>query len=65
MKIECPVLLLLGEHDRIGKVKQYCQKWAQQTGYPLKIIKDAAHNVNVDRPDEVNAGISRFLSDLT
>ncbi len=65
LKITCPVLLILGEKDRTGKVAQYNKAWAQQTGYPLKIIKDAAHNVNVDRPDEVNACISRFLSDLT
>ena len=65
LKILCPVLLILGEKDRTGKVAQYNKAWAQQTGYPLKIIKDAAHNVNVDRPDEVNAFISRFLSEST
>ena len=65
LKIPCPVLLILGEKDRTGKVAQYNKAWAQQTGYPLKIIKDAAHNVNVDRPDEVNACISRFLSEST
>ena len=53
----------IGEKDRTGKVAQYNKAWARQTGYPLKIIKGAAHNANVDRPDEVNACISRFLSD--
>lgn len=61
MKIECPVLLLLGEHDKIGKVKWYCQKWTQKTGYPLIIIKGAGHNSNVDNPDEVNQRIKCFL----
>ena len=61
MKIECPVLLLLGEHDRIGKVKQYCRKWTQKTGYPLLIVKNAGHNSNVDNPDEVNQRIKYFL----
>ena len=62
LEIPCPVLLILGEKDKTGKVAQYNKAWTRQTGYPLKIIKDAAHNVNVDKPDEVNALISDFLS---
>ncbi len=62
LKIPCPVLLILGEKDRTGKVAQYNKAWAGQTGYPLSIIKGAAHNVNVDKPDEVNACICDFLS---
>ena len=63
LKIPCPVLLILGEKDRTGKVVQYNKAWAQQTGYPLKVIKGAAHNANVDKPEEVNACIRVFLSD--
>ena len=63
LKIPCPVLLILGEKVRTGKVAQYNKSWAKQTGYPLRVIKGAAHNVNVDRPDEVNACIRRFLSE--
>ena len=63
LKITCPVLLILGEKDRTGKVAQYNKAWAQQTGYPLKIIKDAAHNVNVDKAEEVNDCIRVFLSE--
>ncbi|MBQ6439517.1 MAG: alpha/beta hydrolase [Mogibacterium sp.] len=62
LKINCPVLLILGEKDRTGKVAQYNRAWTQQTGYPLKVIKGAAHNVNVDKPEEVNACIRSFLS---
>ncbi|MBO6093515.1 MAG: alpha/beta hydrolase [Oscillospiraceae bacterium] len=65
LKIPCPVFLILGEKDKTGKVVQYNKAWTRQTGYPLKIIKDAAHNVNVDKPDEVNACIRDFLSDIT
>ena len=61
MEISCPVQLILGEKDRTGKVKQYNLHWARKTGYPLKIIKDAAHNVNVDRPEEVNECIRDFV----
>ena len=63
--INSPVLLILGEKDKTGKVVQYNKAWARQTGYPLKIINDAAHNVNVDKPEEVNDCIRAFLSDIT
>ena len=63
LKIPCPVLLILGEKDKTGKVAQYNKEWARQTGYPLEIINDAAHNVNVDKPDEVNALIHPAVKD--
>lgn len=64
LEISCPVLLILGEKDRTGKVVQYNQAWAKKTGYPLKIIKDAAHNSNVDKLEELNAHIQSFLETL-
>ena len=65
LEIPCPVLLILGEKDKTGKVAQYNKAWAGQTGYPLKIINDAAHNANVDKPEEVNDHIRAFLSEIT
>ena len=41
LEIPCPVLLILGEKDRTGKVAQYNKAWTMKTGYPLKIIEDA------------------------
>lgn len=64
LDIPCPVLLILGEKDKTGKVVQYNKAWTKQTGYPLKIINDAAHNANVDKPMEVNACIQDFLSGM-
>ena len=64
LKISCPVLLLLGEKDKTGKVVRYNKEWASKTGYPLKIIPGAAHNANVDKPEEVNACIHDFLSGI-
>ena len=61
LEIPCPVLLILGEKDKTGKVMQYNKEWARQTGYPLEIIKGAAHNSNVDKPQEVNDRIRSFL----
>lgn len=64
LDIQCPVLLLLGEYDKTGKVRQYCEAWRDRTGYPLHIIRNAAHNSNMDNWEEVNAEIERFINSL-
>ncbi len=63
LEIKCPVLLLLGEKDHTGYVKAYNKEWTKRTGFPLKIIKDAAHNANVDQPDVVNRLIKEFIDE--
>lgn len=63
LDIQCPVLITYGEHDKIGKVQQYCRMWHKQTNYPLTIIKDAGHNANVDNPTEMNQVIETFLQE--
>lgn len=55
--LNCPVLILLGDKDKTGKVKQYCAEWARKTGYPLHIIKNAAHFSNGDNAEQVNTEI--------
>ena len=64
MEIPCPVLLLIGENDRTGKVSSYNREWAERTGYPLIIIPDASHNSNVDNPAEVNRQMETFLQKI-
>lgn len=61
VKINCPVLLLVGQQDKTGKVQQYNRAWAQRTELPLEIIPNAAHNSNVDNPAAVNRAIRDFL----
>ena len=61
MKFSFPVLILLGDSDRTGKVRQYCEKWSEATGYPLHIIKNAAHFSNGDNPEQVNREIASFI----
>ncbi len=56
-----PVLILLGQHDKTGKVRQYCKAWAKKEGYPLRIIKDAAHFSNADNYVDVNNEIDEFI----
>lgn len=59
--IPCPVLIILGEQDKTGKVKTYCDVWAGKTGYPMEIIPDAAHMSNLDNAPAVNRVIQGFL----
>ena len=62
LEITCPVMLLVGEEDKTGKVMSYNREWAEQTGFELIPINNAAHNANVDNPEEVNKAISHFLN---
>lgn len=64
ISLRCPGLLLLGEQDRTGKVRQYNRAWAEKTGLPLVLIPKAAHNANVDNPEAVNTAIEGFLTTL-
>lgn len=64
MTIPCPVLLLVGEFDKTGKVRQYCAAWHARTGYPLCIVQNAAHNANFDQPAAVNARLADFFQNV-
>lgn len=39
LALRIPVLILIGEDDRTGKVRKYCKAWQEKTGYPLHVIK--------------------------
>lgn len=62
--INCPVLLIVGEHDKTGKVISYNKAWSQDLGISITWIKDAAHNSNDDQPEQVNRQIELFLAKL-
>jgi len=64
VKFIFPVLLLLGDSDSTGKVKQYNKEWSKITGYPLHIIKNAAHFSNGDNPEQVNMELEAFIQAL-
>ena len=63
--VPCRTLLLLGELDRTGKVRGYNEAWHERTGYPLVVVKGAAHNANADQPEFVNAQIEAFVAECT
>jgi len=62
--INCPTLILLGEHDHALKVDVYSKKWSQDTGFPLVLIKDAGHLSNIDNHKQVNVTIKDFLDNI-
>ena len=64
LKISCPSLILVGEKDNTGKVKQYNKSWSRRTGIEIIWIPNAAHNSNVDNPEFVNNCIKEFLENL-
>lgn len=64
INLPCSAILILGEKDQVGKVAAYNKKWASETGFPLTIIKNAAHNSNDDRPEEVNRIIENYLQSI-
>ena len=65
LSLSCPVLILLGDSDKTGKVAAYCKAWAAATGYPLHLISHAAHFSNGDNPEQVNAEIEAFVAGLS
>ena len=62
--IDCPALLLCGDHDQAGDVKPFNRKWSRGEGLPLVWVPGAGHNSNVDKPEFVNAQIERLLAEI-
>ena len=62
--IDSPAILICGEKDQAGSAKRYNRRWAKKEGLPIFWIKDAGHNSNTDKPDEVNRIIRDFVRTL-
>lgn len=60
-----PILIILGENDKTGKVSRYCKEWAKDIHAPLNIISSARHFSNGDNPEAVNRKIDEFVITLT
>lgn len=61
--INCPGLLVLGEFDNYGKVREYNEMWKRNSSFQSIIISNAAHNSNYDNYQEFNEKVYKFLSD--
>lgn len=64
VKFTFPVLLILGDSDKTGYVTKYTKNWSRNDGYPLQIIRNAAHNSNVDNYKEFNHVVDHFIHSL-
>lgn len=64
MEISCPVLIIMGEEDKTGKVRRYDRQWHERTGFPLYIVKGAGHNANLDQWEAVNRRMEQFLLEI-
>lgn len=62
--MECPVLLILGDKDKVGKVAYYNRLWHQREGYPLIVLKDASHDSNYDNYQEFNRVVEEFIGGI-
>ena len=65
IKINCPVLLIVGKLDKTGKVQSYNRQWSEDLGVPITWIENAAHNSNDDAPEAVNTAIESFLNRIS
>ena len=52
------------EEDRAGSAKSYNRRWAKKEGLQIFWIRDAGHNSNTDKPEEVNRIIREFAEGL-
>ncbi|MFN2233989.1 MAG: alpha/beta fold hydrolase [Anaerolineales bacterium] len=59
--LSVPILIVVGEADRTGKVQTYCRQWAQREKRPLQMIAGASHNANMDNPEAFNRVLDTFL----
>jgi len=59
--LTCPIFIICGEKDRSGKVLQYSRRWAELEHHPYAEITGAAHNSNMDAPEEFNRLLADFL----
>ena len=63
-EIDCPAILICGEKDQAGSAKSYNRRWARREGLRVFWIRDAGHNANTDKPEEVNRIIREFVTSL-
>ena len=63
-RIPCPLMMLLGEEDKLGNIAKAMPRMAQREGVELVTVAGAGHCANMDEPAVVNAAILRFLDGL-
>lgn len=62
--IQCPTLIVVGEHDPIVPVDIMQEVQARIAGSRLCVIPDAAHSAYFEQPQRVNEALQAFLAAL-
>ncbi|CAJ36318.1 alpha/beta fold hydrolase [Methanocella arvoryzae] len=61
----CPLLLIRGEHDKLGNIKAAMKEWSlREPRSKYVVIPDAGHCSNQDNPEQFNAMMMEFLKGL-
>ncbi len=61
-KINCPVLLLVGDHDIMNGEKAVANAKENIQNLTFETIKDAGHFMSTDQSEKVNATVLKFLA---
>ena len=62
--LKCPLCLIIGATNKVGKTGAYSKAWADRTQAPLIVVPDAGHNANQDNPDFYNQAQYDFLESV-
>ena len=63
-EITCPAVLICGEKDMAGSARSYNRRWHKNSNIPLYWIKNAGHNSNTDKPEEINRIIENLIKSI-
>ena len=59
--VPCPLLIVRGEHDSAGAIRQQAPIWAARDGADYTVIPAAGHLSNMDNPAAFNERVLGFL----
>jgi 3-oxoadipate enol-lactonase len=64
-RITKPLLLVHGEHDKLGNIASIASRWAHRDPHSVyEVIPDARHNANQDNPEYFNRVMLKFLEQI-
>lgn len=63
--VRCPILSIGARHDRISPPADLARLDAQARGAKSVLIEGAGHMLMLERPQELNAQVERFLGELS
>lgn len=64
-RIKCPLLLVYGEQDDLGNIKNSMIEWStRELNAELIVIPDAGHSSNQDNPEFFNRVMVTFLKEI-